>query len=302
MQYELKLIFNVAWGFGTCYVYMYETDLKNHIMKRSFVIVTLAAGLAVLVQSFSTQTQTTQADPFHLRKLNNQAFKVGEKLKFRVHYGLINAANITMSVDQATTINGRDALAVRCEGETLKSFDWAYKVRDKFQSWIDAEALAPIRYAKTVRENKYFDEDLAIYMHDKKKLRNTDGELNMPMYTQDIASSLYYARNLNFETAKMNQVFPLDLYLDNKIYNLNFTYLGKETLNTDIGKVKCIKLRPKLVVDRVFKSSNDMTVWVSDDANHIPVRVQTAIQVGSLKVDITAYEGLRNAFTSLVKK
>lgn len=271
-------------------------------MKRSYVILSLSAGLALLIQSFSNPVQETSTEPFNFRKMNNQAFKVGEKLKFRVHYGIINAANITMAVDQATSINGRDALAVRCEGETMKSFDWAYKVRDKFQSWIDAEALAPIRYAKTVRENKYYDEDLAIYMHDKKKLRNSDGEMAMPMYTQDIASVLYYARNLNFDKAKVNQVYPLDLYLDNKIYNLNFTYMGKETLNTDIGKVKCIKLRPKLVVDRVFKSSNDMTVWVSDDANHIPVRVQTAIKVGSLKVDITGYEGLRNAFTSLEKK
>jgi hypothetical protein len=271
-------------------------------MKRSFVIFAIAIGLALMVQSFSMNMQQPTADPYNYRKLNNQAFKVGEKLKFRVHYGIIHAASITMAVDQATTINGRSAMVVRCEGETLKSFDWAYKVRDKFQSWIDAEALAPIRYAKTVRENKYFDEDIAIYMHDKKKMRNSDGELAMPMYTQDIASALFYARNLNFSNAAVNQVFPLDLYLDNKIYNLNFTYLGKETLNTDLGKVKCIKLRPKLVVDRVFKSSNDMSVWVSDDANHIPIRVQTAIKVGTLKVDITSQEGLRNSFSALEKK
>jgi hypothetical protein len=160
----------------------------------------------------------------------------------------------------------------------------------------------PIRNAKTVRENKYYDEDLAIYMHDKKKLRNSDGELVMPIYAQDIASALYYARNLNFDNAKINQVYPLDLYLDKKIYNLNFTYLDKETLSTDIGKVKCIKLRPKLEVDHVFKSSNDMTVWVRDDANRIPIQVQTAIQVGWLKVDVTGYEGLGNIFSALLKK
>jgi hypothetical protein len=295
--------YDIAFGGLACDMCIcMKEPLKTQRMKRSLITLTLSAALVLLVQSFSNPQQETSADPISYRKMNNQAFKVGEKLKYRVHYGIINAANITMAVDQATTINGREALAVRCEGETLKSFDWAYKVRDKFQSWIDAEALAPIRYAKTVRENKYYDEDLAIYMHDKKKLRNSDGELAMPMYTQDIASVLYYARNLNFENAKVNQVFPLDLYLDNKIYNLNFTYIGKETLSTDIGKVKCIKLRPKLVVDRVFKSSNDMTVWVSDDANRIPIRVQSAIKVGSLKVDITGYEGLRNSFSSLVKK
>jgi hypothetical protein len=85
------------------------------------------------------------------------------------------------------------------------------------------------------------------------------------------------------------------------VYNLNFTYLGKETIKTDLGKVKCIKLRPKLVVDRVFKGTNDMTVWISDDENKIPIRVQTEIQVGSVKVDITGYSNLKNDFTALVK-
>lgn len=271
-------------------------------MKSKLILTATAATLAVLAMSFTQKVADTD-QAFTYRKISNTAFKTGEKLKFRVHYGVINAANITMSVDAAmSNISGRNAYSVRCEGETLKSFDWAYKVRDKFQSWLDQESLAPLRYAKTVRENKYFDEDLAIYMHDKKKMRNSDGDLAIPAYTQDIASALFYARNLDFTKATVNQVYPIDVYLDNKVYNLNFTYLGKETLSTDLGKVKCIKLRPKLVVDRVFKSSNDMTVWISDDLNKIPVRVQSAIKVGSLKVDITSYENLKNTFTSLQKK
>lgn len=273
-------------------------------MKSAIKLTVVSGLLAAVIMSFQREDRSASTlQSFTYRKLSNSAFKAGEKLTFRVHYGPINAANITMSVDGTmANIGGRNAYSVRCDGETLKSFDWAYKVRDKFQSWVDEESLAPLRYAKTVRENKYFDEDLAIYMHDKKKLRNTDGELIIPAYTQDIASSLFYARNLDFSKAYMNQVFPIDIYLDNKVYNLNFTYIGKETLNTDLGKIRCIKLRPKLVVDRVFKGSNDMTVWISDDLNKIPVRVQSEIKVGSLKVDITKYENLKNAFTSLEKK
>lgn len=271
-------------------------------MKKPLFYTAIAATLLAGMQSFSAKDKFEVQQAAEMRKMSNTAFKPGEKLKFRVHYGLINAAVITMSVNSSmSNISGRSAYAVKCEGETLKSFDWAYKVRDKFESWVDEESLAPLRYAKTVRENKYYDEDLAIYMHDQKKMRTTDGELKIPSFTQDIASALFYARNLNLAGATVNQVFPIDVYLDGKIYNLSFTYLGKETIKTDIGKVKCIKLRPKLVVDRVFKNSNDMTVWVSDDANKIPIRVQSAIQVGSLKVDITGYENLRNTFTAKVK-
>ena len=56
------------------------------------------------------------------------------------------------------------------------------------------------------------------------------------------------------------------------------------------------------MVDRVFKNKDAMTVWVTDDLNHIPVRIQTDIRVGSLKVDLKQYENLKNPLTSLVKK
>lgn len=276
--------------------------MKGQNMKKGTILITAAALLGLTTMSFEKTDRTAAKQTFAFRKLSNDAWKAGEKLTFRAHYGVINAATISMQIDATTSkINNRTAYAMKVEGETLKSFDWAYKVRDKFQSWVDNESIAPLRYAKTVRENKYFDEDLAIYMHDKKKLRNPEGELTIPAYTQDIASALYYARNLDLQNATLNQEFPIDIYLDNKVYNLSFTYIGKETIKTDLGKIKCIKLRPKLVVDRVFKSTNDMTVWVSDDDNKIPIRVQSAIQVGSVKVDITSYENLKNSFTALVK-
>jgi hypothetical protein len=57
-----------------------------------------------------------------------------------------------------------------------------------------------------------------------------------------------------------------------------------------------------LVVDRVFKSTDAMTVWVTDDENKVPIRIQTEIRVGSLKVDLVKYQNLRNPMTSMVAK
>lgn len=263
-----------------------------------------AAAIAVLpAMRPASDARSPQDSQFAYRKMANTAFKVGEKLTYRAHYGFINAARITMSVDPAMhTINNRKTFLVKTEGETLKSFDWMYKVRDKFESYLDQESMAPLRYSMSKRENKYSAVDAVLYFHEQKKLRNLQGELVMPSYTQDIASALYYARNLNLGTASVGQVFPIDVYMDNKVYNLQFKFIGRETISTDIGKVRCIKLRPKLVVDRVFKDDDDMTIWVSDDKNKIPIRVESAIQVGSVKVDITAYENLLNTFDALQKK
>ena len=77
-----------------------------------------------------------------------------------------------------------------------------------------------------------------------------------------------------------------------------YEIVDRETIKTDLGKIECYKLRPQLVVDRVFKDEDDMTIWVSADANKIPIRVQANIYVGSVKVDITKASGLKNKFSS----
>ena len=121
----------------------------------------------------------------------------------------------------------------------------------------------------------------------------------MPAYVQDLVSAVFYARTLDLDKAFVGQTFPLDVYIDQEIYNLKFKYLGTETIKTDLGKVKCHMLRPQLVVDRVFRDEEGMTVWVSADANKIPIRVKTDIYVGSLKIDITSHSGLNNTFSAL---
>jgi hypothetical protein len=270
-----------------------------------FILFALSTSAAIL-SSFSVDSvisANTGEEVFKYRKIVNNSFTNNEKLEFRVHYGLINAASIVFEVGPTLVDKyDRKCFNVKAEGKTLKSFDWAYKVRDKFETFIDAEAMAPLSYNKSVQEDKYLDNDLVTFKHNKKKLFGVKGVLDMPVYTHDVISSIYYVRNIDFSKSKVGDKYPLDVYLDNKIYNLGFKYDGKETISTDIGKVKCIKLVPTLIVDRVFKDQDDMTVWISDDENKIPIRVKAKIMVGSIKVDLTSYSGLKNEFKALVKK
>lgn len=250
-----------------------------------------------LIVVFNFSFTQKENNGFKFRKQKNQAFGYGEKLDFRVHYGWINAAQISIRVDDtAVVVNDRPTYHIVAQGKTNRSFDWMYNVRDRFESYVDTTGIAPLKYFKTVKEDKYTDTDLVYYHHDKKKLQGLKKNMDMPEYVQDIVSGTYYARTIDFSDAYIGKTFPLDIYLDQKIYNLKFKYLGIETIKSDFGKVRCIKLRPQLVVDRVFKDEDDMTIWVSDDKNRLPIRVQTDIWVGSLKVDLTSYSGLENPF------
>ena len=151
-------------------------------MKKSLTLALVALIFLTSLPSFKQAANVVLP-----RKMANLAYQPGETLKYRIHYGAINAGVVSMSVNpNPTIINGKTTYNLRVEGETVKSFDWAYKVRDKFESWVDQESQAPLRYAKTVRENDYFHQDVAIYDHDNRKLRNKQGELTIPQYTQEI--------------------------------------------------------------------------------------------------------------------
>lgn len=275
-------------------------------MKKASKLI-LATSLGLFLMSFSPMNYNSfsESNTFEYRTVSNEAFSYNEKLSYRVHYGFINAAVIEMQVgSKPITINGRKTYYIKAEGKTLSTFDWMFKVRDQFETYLDQDALAPQKYKKSVEEDNYKDTDLVYFKHSDKSLYSSkaEGNLSMPEYTQDVISALYYVRNLDFDNANVGQEFPINIYLDKEIYSLKFKFDGKETIKTDVGKIKCIRLVPKLVVDRVFKNEDDMTVWITDDKNKIPVRVKAKIAVGSLKVDLTSYSNLRNPFSSKEKK
>lgn len=259
-----------------------------------FYPATFLLGLGILLLSFNAAPEN-----FINKEIKNQAYQSREELNYRVHYGALNAAVVQMSVSKLLKINNREAYNLKIEGQTINSFSWMFRVRDKFESWVDAKSHTPLRYAKTVREDAYYHQDIAVYNHKEKWLKNKEGKISITEHTMDIAAAIYYMRTFDYKNKAIGHTFPMDIYIDNQLHKLSVKYVGKEEVDTDLGKVSCIKLKPQLVVDRVFKDQDAMTVWVSDDENHIPIRIQTDIYVGSLKVDLTSYKNLKNPFSSL---
>jgi len=91
-------------------------------------------------------------------------------------------------------------------------------------------------------------------------------------------------------------------FLDNEVFSMYIRYIGKETIKTKYGRFRSLKLKPLLIKGEVFKGGEDMTVWVTDDDNHIPVRFESPIVVGQVKIDMMNYENIRHPLTSLIKR
>jgi hypothetical protein len=116
-----------------------------------------------------------------------------------------------------------------------------------------------------------------------------------------VISAVYAVRNLDFSNLQVNEKVYLNFFLDNELYPSYFKFLGKEIVQTKFGKFKAIKLAPLLVKGSMFEGGERMTIWVTDDENHIPIRIETPIIVGRIKVDMKSYEGLRHPLSSKIE-
>jgi hypothetical protein len=267
-----------------------KSDYKMTPRNKFFLLI-----LALVVFSFKSNN-------FNFRKINNNAFKAGESIEFRLHYGFVTAGYGSLRILPYTEkMNGRDVYHVIGKGKSVSSFDWFFKVRDEYNSYIDMNAIAPLKFTKDIQEGGYSDNDNASFDHEKKMVNSVKGKITMPEYTQDVISLVYYARSLDIQHAAIGTTYPVTFYLDKEITTITLKIIGRETITTELGKFKAIKIRPQVIADRVFKDEESVTLWVSDDANLLPLRVQADLAIGSLKADITKFTNLKNNQDAAIK-
>lgn len=199
-------------------------------------------------------------------------------------------------------LNNRKVYHITGDGKTFKSYEWFYKVQDKYESFIDVETLLPAKFIRNVDEGGFKIFNNVSFNQSIGQAVSTNGVYNVPKCVQDVLSAIYYARNIDYNKYKPGDKIPFAMFLDDQVYNLYIKYMGKEQVTTKYGTFNAIKISPLLIEGTIFKGGEKMMVWVSDDANHVPVRIDSPILVGSIKVDLVGYENLRNAFTGLVSK
>ncbi|MCV6629526.1 MAG: DUF3108 domain-containing protein [Flavobacteriaceae bacterium] len=231
------------------------------------------------------------------------AFKAGEWFKFRIHYGIFNASFATLHLKK-TQYQGKTVYHAQGRGSTTGLARLFFKVDDLYESYFDTEDGRPYMFNRDINEGGYtkhiqffFDHEAEkAKMKDLKHLREKDYKTHVDI--QDLISAFYYLRNnYNGEDLKVGQEIKLDmLFDDDGIFQFKLRYLGKEVLRSKFGKVECLKFRPYVQEGFIFKEQESLTLWVSNDENKIPIRIQADLRIGSLKADLHAFSGLKNQF------
>jgi len=254
------------------------------------------------LMAFSKKTQAPFDD---VCSIKNIAFGAGEKVTYTVFYsaaGLpINAGNATFT-NTLETLNGKPVYHIVGEGNTNSSYDWVYKVRDKYETYIDTSTMQTLKFIRNVNEGGYKKYQNVTFNKSANTAVSNEGVFKVPACVQDVVSAVFYARNIDFSKLNPEDKIAFSMFLDNEVHEMYIRYIGKETIKTQYGKFNAIKFKPLLIKGTLFEGGEKMTVWVTDDANHIPVRIESPIIVGKVRVDMMKYENLRHPLTSLIRR
>ena len=248
-----------------------------------------------------------------LREVKNEAFQRGEKLTYKAYYdailtGEVVAGSCVFEIkEEDKKINNRSTYHIEAIGKTKGAFNWFFKVIDRYETYLDVFSLAPWLFIRRVDEGGYIiNQDVTFNQHknvayfvDNKNSRSSS--VPTPAFVQDLLSAIYYCRTFDVENMDANEEFKIKFLLDDTVYSTRVVFLGRETINTSVGKVKCIKIKPQVLTGNVFKDPYPVVLWVSDDKNKIPILAESEILVGKVKMELIDYKGLRNSFAARIK-
>lgn len=260
---------------------------------QKLIFAALALSFAVITKAEQPATDVSD-DIAAFKDIKQNAFKPGEKLVYRLTYGVWDAGQATLQVlPTERTVKGRKLWRVRGVGKTISAFEWFYKVNDVYESYVDSKSIVPWVFKRRVNEGGYkINQDYTFFQHKNKVKTDKGKEFDVPTNVQDMISAFYYARTIDFSKAKKGEIFEVPIFLDDEVFNTKIKYLGKEVIRTRKGKFRCHKFSPLVEKGRVFKSDDALIAYITDDGNKIPIMAKAKIQVGTVKMHLVKWDGL----------
>ena len=213
------------------------------------------------------------------------AFSIPEKLVYDITWTGIKGGSATQEI-----IDEKDSIRVV---STARSADWIsvfFPVEDRVESVLSKVPPPHIGLPKNFRMktregNRRKDREIS-FDHERLKAVYTDHmgggkgtEVAINGNTYDAYSSFFYIRTLPLEVGKSVYVSVMD---NDKLWNVEVQVLKKEKLDTILGEVNTILIKPLIKSEGIFERKGEIFIWLTDDARRIPVKMKTKVKIGSI--------------------
>jgi hypothetical protein len=213
-------------------------------------------------------------------------FGPGEKLVFSVQYSLVKAGEATLEVRNLADIDGRPCYRIVSDARTNKFFSGVFKVRDRFESYMDTTSLSSLRYEKHLREGRFKRDELVTFDQVAHTATYKDKVVPIAPRTQDVLSALFYIRTLPLE---VGQAIALANHTDGKNYPLVVKVHGRERVTVEAGTFDCLVVEPILRGPAIFSQKGRLTVWMTDDKYKMPVLMKSKVIIGHVSAVLKEY-------------
>lgn len=228
-------------------------------------------------------------------------FQPGEQLTFVIRYGIIHGGEASFTLKHAN-YKGNPAYYAKVEGVTRGMADKLYKVKDIYESYFDPKTVLPFMAIRNISEGNYkwYNEEV-FNRADTTVISKRSGVKKVPPGSLDMVSVFFYLRRLDFSTMQAGQLIHFNTYFADEVYPFSIRYKGKEVISTPHGRMRCLRFDPVVEVGRVFAEDDDMTVYLTDDNNRLPVLIRFEMWVGSVRCELKEYTGLKYPLDAIVK-
>lgn len=266
----------------------------------SLAILFLAVSLPLAAQSASCLPQARES-----------AFQVGEEMNLSLIYkwGAVNTevASANMALE-STRYKGEEVYHTRLKVRSATFFDVFFKMREDFQSWFAMRDLKPRKFIRDTYEGGYTALNQYIYdwkagvIHADVNFENRGAQsLDIPLHdcVYDLPALIYYLRNADFSRMKAGKSYPLSFAIDDAVFNVKLNYKGVETIKVRrLGKIRARHFSCSVVQGAMFKGDQELQIWVSDDANCLPLAVMVPLRIGSVWAYLKSYDHIKYPFSA----
>jgi hypothetical protein len=224
-------------------------------------------------------------------------FVNGETLDYSLTWLALSGGDARFTISLAP--GAPDRFRLTSVAQTSSGFARIYKVRDEIQSFVDRVMFTTIGYEKHLREGSHRKDDVTTVDRERGVvIRRRAGKpdkvvaISGPVF--DPLSLIYQFRRLDL---KPGAHVHFMVVADGKLYAVDADVTQREQISTPLGSFRTVAVEPQMSAGGLFADEDSkLTIWYSDDARHLPVRIRSDVKIGSITATL---KGVRAGVTGI---
>jgi hypothetical protein len=155
----------------------------------------------------------------------------------------------------------------------------------------------PIKTEMRKQEGRYRKEEQVYFSQDSGQAKihspqnsPVDKIIAITPSTLDLIGGYFFLRDKSLSKMSVGQKLSAKVLVDGTIYEIWFIVKGFETVQSNLGNVKCIRTSLVLPKNNLFKDEDAIRLWITQDKYQVPFKMEVNLKIGFLSIDLTDYK------------